>query len=111
MNGRLTPGSQLPTEARLAERFAVNRHTVREWIQYLRPLDGLPFAAYSGWESIADYMALLDGRTAQNVATFVPYANVRTLAMGFGEQTPNDYQLLDVQRQVAQGILRVARSE
>ena len=82
----------------------VNRHTVREWIQYLRSLDGLPFEAYSGWESIADYMALLDGRTAQNVATFVPYANVRTLAMGFGEQTPNDYQLSDVQRQVAQGM-------
>lgn len=27
--GRLAPGAQLPTEARLAERFAVNRHTAR----------------------------------------------------------------------------------
>ncbi|WP_348602909.1 phosphonate metabolism transcriptional regulator PhnF [Chelatococcus daeguensis] len=35
MNGRLTPGSQLPTEARLAERFAVNRHTVRRAIAAL----------------------------------------------------------------------------
>ncbi|HEY8566713.1 MAG TPA: phosphonate metabolism transcriptional regulator PhnF [Beijerinckiaceae bacterium] len=27
--GRLAPGAQMPTEARLAERFGVNRHTVR----------------------------------------------------------------------------------
>ena len=49
-------------------------------------------------------MALLHERTAQNVATFVPYGNVRTLALGFGERTPNDYQLVDIQGLVAQGM-------
>ncbi len=33
--GRLAPGDQLPTEARLAERFRVNRHTVRRAIAAL----------------------------------------------------------------------------
>jgi N-acyl-D-amino-acid deacylase len=82
----------------------VSRHTVHAWLQYLRPLDGFPFAGYRGWETIADYMALLDGRTAQNVATFVPYGNVRTLALGFGSCQPNDYQLVDLQQLVAQGM-------
>lgn len=33
--GRYTPGDKLPTEARLAERFGVNRHTVRHGISAL----------------------------------------------------------------------------
>ncbi len=33
--GRLAPGQQIPTEARLAERFGVNRHTVRRAIAVL----------------------------------------------------------------------------
>lgn len=82
----------------------VNRHTAPEWIQYLRALDGLRFEQYTGWETVGEYMALLHGRTAQNVATFVPYGNVRTLAMGFGERNPNDYQLVDIQRIVAHGM-------
>ena len=82
----------------------VSRQTAHAWIQYLRALDGLRFEQYTGWESIADYMHLLDGKTAQNVAAFVPYANVRTLALGFGERRPNDYQLVDLQELVRQGM-------
>jgi len=82
----------------------VNRHTVHGWIQYLRPLDGLRFEQYSGWETIGQYMALLHGRTAQNVAAFVPYGNVRTLTLGFGERHPNDYQLVELEESVRQGM-------
>ena len=71
----------------------VNRHTVHDWLYYMRTLNGLQFEDYEGWESVADYMALLDGRTAQNVATHVPYANVRTLACGFGSKAPDDTQM------------------
>lgn len=82
----------------------VSRQTVHAWIQYLRALDGLRFEQYTGWESIADYMQMFDGKTAQNVATFVPYANVRTLALGFGTRQANDYQLVDIQDLVRQGM-------
>jgi len=82
----------------------VNRRTVHGWIHYLRSLNGLRFEQYTGWESIGDFMSLLDGKTAQNVATFIPYANVRTLAMDPGEQRPNDYQRVDLQNLVRQGM-------
>jgi len=59
----------------------VNDQTVHGWIQYLRALNGLRFEQYTGWKSIAEFMGLFDRRAAQNVAAFVPYANVRTLAL------------------------------
>ncbi len=35
-SGKLTPGARLPTEAQLAERFAVNRHTVRRALEEMQ---------------------------------------------------------------------------
>jgi len=69
---------------------AENAH---EWIHYLRSLDGLELSDYRGWRSIADYLALLDRRVAQNVAAQVPYANVRVLAKGWDRAPPDDAQL------------------
>jgi N-acyl-D-amino-acid deacylase len=71
----------------------VNRDTAREWMFYLRALNGLRMDEYRGWETIGDYMALLEGRTVQNVATHIPYANVRSLAMGFGRRAPDDTEI------------------
>jgi N-acyl-D-amino-acid deacylase len=82
----------------------VNRHTVHDWIYYLRALNGLRLAEYQGWERLADYMALLDGKTAQNVMTHIPYANLRAIAAGFGRHTPDDYQLRQIQGMVEQGM-------
>ncbi|MEM7030178.1 MAG: D-aminoacylase [Chloroflexota bacterium] len=80
----------------------VNQHTIHDWIYYLRALNGLRLEEYTGWESLADYMALLDGRTAQNVITHIPYANLRTMACGFGRAVPDDYQM----RQIIEGVER-----
>ena len=82
----------------------VNQHTVAHWLRYLLPLNGLRFEEYIGWERIAEYMALLDGNVAQNVAAFIPYANVRTLACGFGQKRPDDYQMSDIQYLIQQGM-------
>lgn len=82
----------------------VNEHTWREWVYYLRPLNGLEYAEYTGWRHLRDYMALLDGRTAQNTAAFIPYANVRTLACGFGQRFPDDFQMYEIKRLVQQGM-------
>jgi len=74
----------------------VRRYNAAEWIFYLRSLDALRQDEYRGWESIADYMMLLDRANVQNVATQVPYANVRVNACGWGRQAPDDYQMREI---------------
>ena len=66
----------------------VNEHTIYEWIYYLRSLNALRFSEYSGWKSIGDYMALLNGRNVQNAIPHIPYANLRVMACGYGRSTP-----------------------
>ena len=82
----------------------VNQDTAVSWIYYLRALNGLQLNEYQGWRTIGEYMALLNGRNVQNSATFVPYANVRSLACGFGIGPPDDYQLRHIQQLIAQGM-------
>ncbi|MGB0385123.1 MAG: N-acyl-D-amino-acid deacylase family protein [Ardenticatenaceae bacterium] len=82
----------------------VNRQTALEWLYYMRTLNGLRFEDYEGWESIADYMALLEGRTAQNSIPHVPYANVRTLACGFGRLAPDDVQMKQIVAEIEKGM-------
>ncbi|MEM7030951.1 MAG: D-aminoacylase [Chloroflexota bacterium] len=82
----------------------VNEHTLPEWIHYLRALNGLRFEDYRGWQSLADYMALLDGTTAQNSITHIPYANVRSMACGFGRQVPDDYQMRQILSEIEKGM-------
>jgi N-acyl-D-amino-acid deacylase len=78
----------------------VTKDTARDWIYYLRSLNGLELADYRGWETMADYMALLDRRTAQNVAVQTPYANVRVLAKDWDAGVPDDTQMRHMQREV-----------
>lgn len=82
----------------------VKRHNAAEWIFYLRSLDALRLDEYSGWESIADYMRLLDGTNVQNSIAHVPYANVRANACGFGRQVPDDFQMRDILREIRKGM-------
>ncbi len=83
----------------------IEDHTWRHWLYYLRSLNGLALADYRGWHSLADYMALLDGHNVQNAATHVPYANVRTLACGFGRQIPpDDVQMREIKGRIRQGM-------
>lgn len=71
----------------------VSQHNAADWIFYLRSLDALRVDEYRGWESIADYMRLLDGKNVQNSIAHIPYANVRVDACGFGRQRPDDFQM------------------
>ena len=82
----------------------VDSHTWRQWVFYLRSLNGLRLDDYVGWRSIGDYLQLLAGRTSQNMATHVPYANVRTLACGFGRNPPDDYQLRSIRAEIRRGM-------
>ncbi len=82
----------------------VNRHTAHEWLYYMRGLNALRLEDYTGWETLGDYMALLDRRNVQNVITQIPYANVRTLICGWGPAPADDLQLKLIQLQVEQGM-------
>jgi len=75
-----------------------------EWLHYLRSLDGVQLADYRGWRSIAEYMALLDGRNVQNTATQIPYANIRVLALGWGRAPADDAQLRLMRQEVRRGM-------
>jgi N-acyl-D-amino-acid deacylase len=82
----------------------VNEHTAREWIFYLRALDGLRMDEYRGWQSIAEFMQCIEGRNVQNAATHVPYANVRSLACGFGRCAVDDYQMRTIRAEIHKGM-------
>jgi N-acyl-D-amino-acid deacylase len=83
----------------------VNEQTWRHWLHYLRSLNGLALADYTGWQTLEEYLMLLDRRNVQNAAFHVPYANVRTLACGFGRQLPpDDFQMRQIQAEIRRGM-------
>lgn len=90
----------------------VDDHTVREWLYYMNTLDGLEQSDYCGWQSVADYMSLLDRRTAQNVIAQIPYANARSLALGWRRVVPDDTQMrhmqVEIRRAMEQGATGVS---
>ena len=82
----------------------VDRYTAPHWIYYLRSLNGLRFEEYQGWESLSDYMKLLDGHNVQNSIPHIPYANVRTLACGFGSRGPDDAEMVRIRSEIEKGM-------
>ncbi|MEO2034380.1 MAG: amidohydrolase family protein, partial [Planctomycetaceae bacterium] len=82
----------------------VSPDTAIEWIHYLRSIDGLTVPDYRGWETVADYMQCINGRSAQNAIAQIPYANVRTLVMGWGRAAPDDVQSQMIQAEVRRGM-------
>ncbi|MFN0050799.1 MAG: N-acyl-D-amino-acid deacylase family protein [Planctomycetales bacterium] len=75
-----------------------------EWMFYLRSLNGLRLDEYRGWESLEDYLALLDRRNVQNAAVHIPYANVRVNACGWGRHPADDFAMREIQQAIRQGM-------
>lgn len=95
------------TEVMMADGISyapVSSRTERECVYYLRSLNGLDFEKLYHFDSIGSYLNALDGQTAQNVLTHIPYANVRVEAMGWGRGSPDDYQMVQIQRMIAEGM-------
>jgi len=82
----------------------VNAQTAREWLFYLRSLNGLRMSDWTGWETFEEYLETIDGQTAQNAASHLPYANLRAMACGFGSGRVDDFQMREIQRQVLIGM-------
>lgn len=71
VQGRLTPGQKLPNETTLAERFGVNRHTLRQAVQSLAQEGFVRVAHGSGTyvrELVLDYALQRRTRLSQNLA-------------------------------------------
>lgn len=90
----------------------VNERTVREWMFYLRGLDGLRMDEYTGWRTIEDFLNQIDGRNVQNAAAHIPYANVRSMACGFGRDRVDDFRMrqitLDICRAMDAGAVGIS---
>jgi GntR family phosphonate transport system transcriptional regulator len=87
-SGRLRPGERLPNEATLAERFDVNRHTLRQAVQALVREGFLRVAQGSGTfvrELVLDYALQRRTRLSQNLAAVGETAQRELLAH---EQVP-----------------------
>lgn len=82
----------------------VDQFTAADWMYYLRTLDGLRMTDYRGWETLEQFMMPLDRGNCQNSAFHIPYANLRSLASGFGRAPLDDYQMQSVCREVRVGM-------
>ncbi len=82
----------------------VTEHNWRDWFVYLRSLNALEESDYRGWHSMAAYMAPVDGRTAQNAAMLIPYANLRVLAAGWRRGPLDDLQKKIIRREVERAM-------
>lgn len=82
----------------------VDERTWPHWVYYMRALNGLLLSDYDGWHSLGDYMRGLDGKTAQNTITHLPYAHLRTMAMGWGRAVPDDVQMGEIRAGVERGM-------
>ncbi|MBW3540743.1 MAG: D-aminoacylase [Planctomycetes bacterium] len=82
----------------------VDEHTWREWLFYLRGLDGLRVDEYRGWRTLADFMRRLDRANAENAATHIPYANIRSLVCGFGRVAVDDFHARQIRLEIRRGM-------
>ena len=80
----------------------VSSETWRDWVYYLRGLNGLRMQDYTGWETLDDYLEVLKGRSVQNFAAQIPYANLRTLVHDFSRGPLDDSQIIRMQQLVTE---------
>ncbi len=82
----------------------VTPQTWRDWIFYLRALNGMSLDEYSGWHTIAEFLDRIAGHNVQNVIAQVPYANVRSAVCGWGRQRPDDFQMRSIIRDIRRAM-------
>lgn len=74
------------------------------WRKALAGLNGDPPIEWS-WNSLAEYLSALEQvRPGINLATVIPYGNVRAEVLGFGAGSPNPDQLEAMKALIARGM-------
>jgi len=81
----------------------VDRRYRASWADHIAGVEGRLEEEWD-WESMAEYLSCLDGKTATNVATLVPLGNVRLNAMGMKEGAPTAQEMAQMEAEVAQGM-------
>lgn len=101
LNGGIKPGGILPTEHALAERFAVNRHTVRRAIAGLAELNLVETRQGSGTyvpESVMDYAVKKRTRFSETVSAQSRVPSVRLIASSSVAATDTAAKALGLRR-------------
>ena len=75
---------------------------LEQLLVYLAAVNGA--APEARWQSVADFLALFEGRSACNVVHFVPHAAIRVAAMGWSPRLPNEAELARMQELTRQGM-------
>lgn len=76
----------------------------REWVHYLRSLNGLQQADSRDCRTLEEYYEQFERRTAQNVVAQIPYANLRVLASGWNARKLDDRQRRAMRAMVEAGM-------
>jgi N-acyl-D-amino-acid deacylase len=71
--------------------------------EYFAALNGFHDLGYD-WQSVGEYLARFDGRTAINAAFLIPHGNLRCEAMGLEERPPTDTELAKMQQLADTGM-------
>ncbi len=105
----LTPKTQqgFTTEVLMADGISyapVSADNVREWVFYLRSLNGLRMDELTPCGTVDEYLERIAGRNVQNVASHLPYANLRALAGGFGPRRLDDCQRREIRAAICRGM-------
>ena len=76
---------------------------LEQLLHYLAAINGPPPPGVR-WSSVAEYLRLLDGQAACNVAFMVPHAALRVEALGWDDRPPTDSELARMQELARQGM-------
>jgi N-acyl-D-amino-acid deacylase len=72
--------------------------------RYTAGFNGNPDGPDYGWNSVAEYLARFEGRTAINVAMLIPNGNVRMEVMGLDPRPASDNEIATMRRLVRAGM-------
>lgn len=75
----------------------------RSWADHIAGVDGRLGREWD-WETLGEYLGLLEGRVTTNVAALVPLGNVRLTAMGAKEGAPTPLEMSLMEAAVAEGM-------
>ena len=76
---------------------------LEQLLTFLAAINGMP-PPETRWSSVKEFLDILDGRAACNVAFMVPHAAIRIEAMGWEDRAPTPQELARMQQLAREGM-------